>query len=137
MALLAINKNPGKKELLVFGLGLPILFGLIGWHRWANGSQLTAQVVWAIGGALTLAFALVPAARARIYVGWMYAVFPIAFVVSHVILGVVYFLVVTPVALLLRVVGKDPMQRTFDRSAKTYWIPREASRPKASYFRQF
>lgn len=137
MALLAINKNPSKKELLVFGLGLPILFGIIGWHRWTHGSVLAAQVIWAAGGALTLAFALIPAARTKIYVGWMYAVFPIAFVVSHVILAFVYFLILTPAAVVLRLAGKDPMNRTLDRNAKTYWIPREATRPKASYFRQF
>lgn len=137
MALLAINKNPGKKELLVFGLGLPVLFGLIGGHRWWNGSPVAAQVIWAIGGVLTLAFALVPPARRHIYIGWMYAVFPIAFVVSHVILGAVYFLALTPISLILRVAGKDPMNRSFDRAAKSYWIARETTRPKASYFRQF
>lgn len=137
MALLAINKNPSKKELLVFGLGLPILAGLLGWHRWSAGSQTAAQVIWAVGGLLALVFAVAPPARRGIYVGWMYAVFPIAFVVSHVILGAVYFFVLTPLSFLLRMFGTDPMKRKFDKSAKSYWIEREGATVKANYFRQF
>ncbi len=138
MALVAINKHPTRKELTVFGLGLPIVLGLLGWQRWLHGSVDVAWAIWALGGILTITFALVPKARKKIYVGWMYAVFPIAFVVSHLVLAAVYFLVLTPVSLLLRVRGKDPMNRSFDPEAPTYWIPRDGrKRPKSSYFRQF
>src|SRR5262245_657610 len=136
MAVMVINKNPRKKDLLVFGIGLPILAGIIGWHRWANGSETLAQIIWAVGGVLALVFAVVPPARKPIYIGWMHVVFPIGWVVSHVILGAVYFLVFAPVALIMKAVGKDPMNRRFDKEAKSYWIVRDAVRDKASYFRQ-
>ena len=57
------------------------------------------------------------------YVGWMDASWPMGWVFSHVLLGVTYYLVITPIGLILRLLGKDPMRRRFDREAKTYWIP--------------
>ena len=50
----------------------------------------------------------------------MFAVFPIGWVVSHLLLGVVYFLVLTPIGLTLRALGRDPLERRFDQSASSY-----------------
>jgi hypothetical protein len=131
-----INRNPSRRDLVVFGIGLPILFGLLGWHRWSVGSTTAAQVLWGVGGVLSLAFAAVPPLRRTLYVGWMLAVWPIGFVVSHVILAVIFFGVFAPVGVLLRLFGRDPMTRAFDKSSTTYWIPREGPREAESYFRQ-
>ena len=58
--------------------------------------------------------------RMSLMVGWTAAVFPIGWVMSYVLLGGVYFLVLTPIGLAMRICGRDPMQRKFDRQAKTY-----------------
>jgi hypothetical protein len=132
-----INRNPSRRDLVVFGVGLPILVGLLGAQRWAHGSHLAAHVIWAIGGVIALTFVAVPPLRRRIYVAWMYAVFPIGWVVSHVILAVVFYGVFAPTGVLLRLLGKDPMNRTFERGRASYWIPRGGAREQSSYFRQF
>lgn len=48
-----------------------------------------------------------------------------------------YFMLVTPLGLALKALGKDPMNRRIDKRAKSYWVARRGARPKASYFRQF
>ena len=63
--------------------------------------------------------------------------YPIGYVVSHVLLAVVYFGVFTPVAVILRAMGKDAMERRWDPERQSYWIDRGAPRPKEDYFRQF
>jgi hypothetical protein len=45
-------------------------------------------------------------------------------IVTPVVMGVVFFAVVTPVALILRVLGKDPLRLKLDPTAATYWIDR-------------
>ena len=50
-------------------------------------------------------------------------------IVSPIILGIIFFIVVTPVGLLMRLTGKDPMDRKFDPEAKTYWIDRDPPGP--------
>ena len=46
-------------------------------------------------------------------------------------------MVVTPVAVIMRICGRDPMLRKFDPSAKTYWIKRTPGDGTERYFRQF
>jgi hypothetical protein len=50
--------------------------------------------------------------------------------VSPIALGIVFFLVVTPTGLIMRLVGKDPMRLRYDRAADTYWIKREPPAPR-------
>jgi len=45
---------------------------------------------------------------------------------TRVLLTTVFFVVLTPVSLILRLVGRDPLKRRFDRSAATYWEGRSA-----------
>ena len=137
MAIIEINKNPSAYELKWFGILLGIFTALVGGWLWWGGSPGAAQIVWAIGGGLTLAYFVVAPARRYIYLGWLYAAFPIGYVVSHVIMGIVYFGVVTPVGLIMRAVGKDPMARGFDRNAKSYWIEHRTAREAGRYFKQF
>jgi hypothetical protein len=48
-------------------------------------------------------------------------------IIVPIVLSVLYFIVVSPLALLLRIAGSDPMRRAFDRSAKSYRNPSHAS----------
>lgn len=52
-------------------------------------------------------------------------------VVSPIALGVLFFLVVTPTGLLMRLLGNDPLRLRLDRSAKSYWIKRAPPGPDA------
>jgi hypothetical protein len=135
--MIEINRNPSRRDLLVFAAILPAFFGLVGALAWRGGSPAGAELLWAVGIIVTLAAFSAHAARRWIYLGWMYATYPIAWTVSHVILAAIYFLVATPIALVLRAIGRDPMQRRFERKAGSYWVPRQQERGRGRYFRQF
>ena len=73
-----------------------------------------------------------------VFLGMSYLAFPIDFVVSHVVLAVVYSLVLTPIGFLKRLFGYDSMKRGFDPEATSYWSERPASAvEEKGYFRQF
>lgn len=72
-----------------------------------------------------------------LYRGWMFAAMPIGWTMSAVLMGFVYFLVVTPLGLIMRLAGKDPMCRRFDRSLPSYWLPHRQEADPKRYFRQF
>ena len=67
----------------------------------------------------------------------MYAALPIGVTVSYIILAIVYYLVVTPIGIGLRMAGVDPIVRRLDRSATSYWAPHEPPAETNRYFRQF
>lgn len=50
-------------------------------------------------------------------------------IVSPVVLGIMFYLVVTPIGILMRMFGKDPLRLRFDTDAKSYWIERTPPGP--------
>lgn len=62
---------------------------------------------------------------------------PIGFVVSHVLIAAIYYLVFTPIGLIFKLIGRDAMQRKLDPKAASYWTVRGPQRPAASYFKQY
>jgi hypothetical protein len=58
-------------------------------------------------------------------------------VVNPLVTALLFYLVFTPAAVLLRWMGKDVMGLAIDRAAKTYWIVRTASEPRSDMTNQF
>lgn len=136
MSLVRINRQPSPRDLRVFAI-LAFAFGAgLAWFAGARGWTTLAVATAAVAVAIGAAGWLRPQSLRGVYVAACLAVWPVGFVVSHLVLAGVYFLVVTPIGLLLRLAGKDPLQRRFDPSRTTYWTDREAERPPESYFRQ-
>ena len=138
MGMIEIKNDFTKTELLWFGPLMALFVGIIGGfavHRFS--AYRVAYVLWAASTVLIFLYYLIPPLRKPTYMAWMYAVMPIGWVVSHLLLIAIYFLLLTPIGFMMRLCGYDPMNRTLDRSAKSYWIPREARRSKASYFKQY
>jgi len=135
MAAHSINWNPSLRELRQFA-GLCLLFfgGVAAWMYARHGAGPWPTGLAALAVVLGLPGLAFPKLLKPIYVGWMVAVFPIGWTVSHVLLGVIFYGVVTPIGLILRLTGHDPMNRKFDRQAKSYWIEHEHAEA-ARYFR--
>lgn len=138
MAIIEINKDPSPRDLRWFGLVVFAFCGVIGGLMWWRlGAPLAARAVWIVGACLATLFYAIPPLRRPMFVGWMYAAFPIGWVVSHVVLAIVYYLVITPIGLVMRIVGRDPMHRRPDPRAKTYWREHDPHTSQGRYFRQF
>jgi saxitoxin biosynthesis operon SxtJ-like protein len=137
MAIIEINKNPSRRDLNIFGFLLLLFAGLIGAGLYfRSGAFEAARAVWIAGFLLVLLYFAVPPFRRPFYLGWLYVTYPIGFVLSHVILGAVFYLVFAPVGLVMRMLGKDPLHRRFDRTAATYWVKHDPHSDQGRYFRQ-
>jgi hypothetical protein len=61
--------------------------------------------------------------------------FPLAWLMSALVLGILYFGMLTPMAAISRLAGRDPLQ--LRRRGDSYWLPRPGdANPKSRYFRQ-
>ena len=60
-----------------------------------------------------------------VHIGWMTLAFILGWVNTRLLLGAFYYLVLTPIGLIMRLAGKDLLGKKIDRSATTYWIKRE------------
>lgn len=136
--MIEINFNPPRRDLRIF-CGLLIAFAALvaGWLHYRHEQTTLAVVVFCVGNAIAVAGLIAPAFARWVYVGWMVAVFPIGWVVSHILLAIVFYGVFTPFGLIMRACGRDPMTRSFDSDAESYWVPREGPANPERYFRQF
>src|SRR5437879_5841009 len=115
-----INKHPSRRDLAIFAALLPVVFAIVGAFRFHAGSTGWAVALWVLGFSLGAWTLVMPAARRWLYIGWMYATFPLAWSISQLILAGIYFIVATPIALALRALRIDPLQRKLDREAASY-----------------
>lgn len=137
MALLDINWKPSQRELRAFALMWLGFFALLGVYAlWRHESPRAAVAFWAVAAAGIVGL-LRPGTFRPVYVVWMALVLPIGWTVSHLLLMIVYYLVLTPIGLLMRLFGYDPLQRGFDRSAPSYWTPHDPGADAGRYFKQF
>lgn len=137
--MIEIHHHPSRRELRQFAaIWLPATCGLVGgWVLYKFGSVPAAAAIWTIAAVVSLVGLLLPAFMRPIFVGWLYAALPIGWTISHLVLAIIYYLLVTPTGLVLRLLGHDPLGRKRDPSAASYWVPRAADDDISRYFRQF
>lgn len=137
--MIEINRNPSVGELRRFALiWFPLFCLVVGLaaYRRPHGHAIAAAV-WGAGAALMLAGAIRAAWVRPLFVGMSYATFPLGWVSSHLLLGALYLLVITPTGLLLRRIRPDRLGQKIDRSAGSYWIAREPPASSERYLQQY
>jgi hypothetical protein len=138
--LISITFNRDQpRSMQTLGIIIPLTLLTIGGLEKAFGVD-PKYIVWVliaiavVGG---LAIFVSPAMGKSLYTKWMYAALPLGWTFSHLVFGIVFFLVMAPIGFILRAIGKDPMERSFDRSVASYWIPHEQAADPGRYFRQY
>jgi hypothetical protein len=103
---------------------------------WAGRSAAT--YVFGTLGLLGLGFVLFPEGLRPVYRGWMSVAHWIGRALTALILTVAYYLVITPSALIKRVMGGAPIKMRPDKNVSSYWIARtEPAQPKERFLKRF
>jgi len=118
--------------------GLCILFfGAIGCWQWlARGRPVAGLALGTLAAALGLLGLVRPRGLRPVFVGWMSLTAPIGWLVSGLILAVLFYGFFTPIGLLFKLFGRDPLAREFPTGQATYWIEKLNAKNIQSYFRQ-
>jgi hypothetical protein len=95
---------------------------LLWWRAHPTGSAVAAG----LGALRGLGGVLVPARLGPVFRAWMGLAQAISRVTTPIALGVVYFLVITPLGVLMRLFGKNPIGRS--RAESSYWVARAEAR---------
>ncbi len=113
---------------LTTGAMVAVLFGLA--VPWLLEHERMPVWPWAVTGALVALAAAAPAALRPVYRAWMAFGLLMSRVTTPLLLGIVFLLVVTPIARVRAAFGNDPLARRFARGATTYRI---ASKPSNAH----
>jgi hypothetical protein len=119
-----MGTKPDRKELRTFGLtlaGVCLIWAAIFWWR-----ARMAPIPWFLGAAPVLALLawIAPAALRPVHWFWMPISRGVARAMTWLLLTLVFVVVFTPYGVIMRALGKDPLERKIDRARSSYWIVR-------------
>ena len=131
-----MSRTSNRRQLRDFGLIVGGIFGAIGLVPLLSRQEGPRLWALALAVVLILPALLAPRILAPAHRAWMTLAEVLAWVNTRILLGLVFYGVVTPIALLMRLLGHDPMRRKLDPTAESYRV-RCVPRPPAHMMRQF
>lgn len=125
------SQQQGRRFGLTVGAALLVFAGI----AWWRGHPTTTGVLGVLGGGLALAGLIVPAMLGAVDRAWMRLAHLISQVTTPIVMGAMYLLVLTPVGLLRRTFGGNPM--VHEPHGGSYWKSRPAGKRAGDLTRQF
>jgi hypothetical protein len=127
-----------KAELRKFAWIMAGGFAFLGTIAYLRGRNVTAIVLLSLSALFCLCGVFAPLRLRLVYKYWMQFAFILGWINTRILLGLFFFVVVTPVSILMKLFRRDVLMRKLDRSKKTYWNDRpKTERPRERYERLF
>ena len=126
--MIAADWHPSRGKLIQFSALLIVAAFALAFVRGPSNAAFIVAAVGVFGVAW-------PGIAHPIFLVATAIALPIGWVVSHLLLRLIYYVVLTPIALLFRAFGRDPLQLR-RRNADSYWHEFQQGRDIESYFRQ-
>lgn len=125
------------KKIRNFGIFSFVIFGcLSALGLWRD--KLLPFYLFGLLSAMGFGFFLIPKPLRPVYVGWLKTAHFLGRVVTTLILGLAYYLVITPSALIKRLFGGVPLPLKHDKKSVSYWVTRaEPAQPKERYIKRY
>ena len=106
-----------------FGIVFTVVFLIVGcWPLMADGSPRMWALI--VAGSLLAISLVFPSVLAPLNQLWAKFGLLLHKITNPIIMGLVFFVAVTPTAIIMKLLGKDPLQRKIDRNSQSYWIDR-------------
>lgn len=138
MSTLPIPWHPSRKMLVEFSEAGLFFLGMVAAPlAYFRGRPALAAAFWVAAVLLRLTGLVAPMRLRPVFLGLTLAAWPIGWLVSHLVLALVYYGVVTPIALAMRLAGRDPLSRRADPQAVSYWEPVRTEPGLEQYLRQY
>lgn len=131
---MSANLHPATTERN-FGLLVAILAAAAALYSWWHGHGTIARPALLLTGLLLVTALAAPARLRGLCRAWLKFGELLHRMVSPVALGAIYFLVLTPVAVVRRLVGLDALHRRFEPGRPSYWVERTGADPAPESFR--
>lgn len=130
-------RNMSARELRKFGLLVGGVFlGLGAFTYWRHKPVPTFGTLLAVGGVLFVFGVVAPRVLGPVYTGWMKLALLLSKITTPIFMGVIYFLLLTPIGLVMRLFGKQPL-RSSTKAGASHWVTRPAGARASSLARQF
>ena len=112
-----------KRDLIIFGLIWSILFSVVTYLYRDNEYVFTTFLTLAILGFLVTAIS--PNWLVFLYKKWVFFGMFVGKINSYIILCILFYGLITPIALFFKVIGRDALNKKMDKKKTTYWATKE------------
>ena len=116
----ALDNKGLRKFGITTGTIIVVLFAIF--FPWVFDAAAMPIWPWIVAGLLWVPALLVPNSLQPVYTTWMRIGHAIGWVNTRIILGLVFYILVLPMGLIMRMFGKDPMARKYDKSVSSYRV---------------
>ena len=131
------NIKGDKSDWKKFGITMGIILAIIGFFLlWKKNNYF--EYSFFLAAAFFIPGLILPSVLKPVYKAWMALSVVMGFIMTRVIMVIIFYLIVTPIGLIASLTGKKFLDMKIDKSAKSYWIVREKTqKEKSDYERQF
>lgn len=126
---------PSARQLRQFAAISLVGFGVFGYIAWHKHAPRVAETLWAVGVATFLIGMPFPFVIRPLYAFLIALTLPIGWVVTNVLLRLIYYVAFTPIGLFFRLTGRDPLQIRKPKG-DSYWLDHPERTDLSSYYRQ-
>jgi hypothetical protein len=127
-----LSPSEGRKFAFTVGLAFLAIAGIAFWRD----HRTPATVLASIGGGLLLLGVVVPGRLGPIYRAWMGFALLLSKVTTPIFMGITYFLVLAPIGLVMRLLGRNPI--IHEPREGSFWVPRpQGPKRRSDLTRQF
>jgi multisubunit Na+/H+ antiporter MnhG subunit len=131
------NIKTGKKDIRSFSVTFAIIFLIIAGFLYYQEKDSFQLFIYLAGSFSGLGFIL-PIVLKPVYMIWMIFAVILGWFMTRVILSLLFYLIITPIGLFLRILGKDLLGLKEEKNQKSYWNMRNSEKEqKQNYEKQF
>jgi len=128
--------DTSRKSLRKFGLLIAcvaiVIASLI---LWRGAIKNNSCYVYSFGLLFLLSSLLLPSILRPVYKIWMGIAFTLGYIMTRIILTILFYIVLTPISLVMRIFGKSFLSLKIDRKSESYWIKRTDNEKKPEQYK--
>ena len=127
----------GKKDLRSFGVMIGIIFLLIAGFLIYKDKESFQMLLYIAGSFIGLGL-LIPILLKPIYILWMAFAIILGWIMTRLILSLLFYVIITPIGVILKIIGKDSLELKKQAVKESYWNQRDKNLEKnQNYEKQF
>ena len=131
------NIKGDKSDWRKFGITMGIILAVMGFYLLWKGKNYF-EYVFLLTAAIFISGLVIPSALKPVYKAWMLMSVIMGFIMTRIIMVVIFYMIVTPVGFVASIIGKNFLDMKIDKTAKSYWMVREmVQKEKSDYESQF
>jgi hypothetical protein len=126
-----------KSEWKKFGITMGVILTIIGcFLLWKNNNSF--EYLFILAAVFFISGIIIPTLLKPVYKAWMVLSVVMGYIMTRVIMVIIFYLIVTPIGLIASLTGKKFLDMKIDKGTKSYWIVREKKQTvQSDYEKQF